>query len=98
MKTNYIPVLWRPSDALPVSVLLCEIPPTIKAVYFTECHLRHCDDAEEFLVLYGKFSYLCVGPSLALFISFNIYDTGRSGYWLAVAKFLEDERRALYVR
>lgn len=97
MKVDLLPVLWRPSDPLPVALLLGEMPLNIKADYFTECYLRHCDDAEVFLVLYGKFSYLCVGPSLALFISFNIYDTGKPGYWLALCRFMEDERRALYV-
>lgn len=97
MENNLLPVLWRPSDPRPVSVLLQDLPPVIKSAYFTEVHLRHCDDCHELAVVYGIFSFFCVGPTLALFISFDVFDTGKSGYWFAVAKFLEDERRASYV-
>lgn len=98
MKTNFLPVLWRPSDALPVAVHIYGLPPAIRLAYYAEVHRRHCDDCNELDVVYGKFRFECVGPSLALFISFDVFDTGKSGYWFAVARFLEDERRALYVR
>lgn len=97
MQNNFLPVLWRPSDPLPVAVYMHDLPPVIKSAYFTEVHRRHYDDCDELAVVYGKFRFECVGPSLALFISFDVFDTGKSGYWFAVAKFLEDERRALYV-
>ena len=97
MENDFLPVLWRPSDALPVACYIHNLPPVLKSAYFTQVFFRHCDDCNMDAVVYGKFRFECVGPTLALFISFDIYDTEKPGYWLAVAKFLEDERRALYV-
>lgn len=97
MESNFLPVLWRPSNYEQVAAYLLMLPPLPKNRVYLEISKRHRDDVDFLSVLYAKYSYLCCGCSLAMFISFDLFDTADYRYFLALCKFMEEERRLSYV-